>query len=469
MIEGFGERVRASVPQGVRAIAATLAARARRAYLVGGSLRDLLLGRDVSDWDVATDAPPEEVLRLFPQNAPTGLAHGTVTVLQEGGAFEVTTLRRESSYSDARRPDAVEFVSDVREDLARRDFTVNAMAVDLTSGEPIDPWGGLDDLEARTIRAVGDPRARFLEDALRPLRAARFACVLEFELDPATRRALSLPEVHGRFRSLAKERIQVELTKMLAAPRPSIGFEILRESGLLRLILPELDAAYGSPQNEYHRYDVYAHTLAAVDAAPAEKPVVRLAALFHDLGKPQTREVRGVRVTFYGHQDVGAAMAHGALTRLRFSAEVRERVAHLVAQHMFDYHPGWSDAAIRRFIRRVGPDAVADLFDLRIADVVGKGMGGYPVLLEDLRDRIQAVLSRGEALSVRDLAVDGQDVMRVGALAPGPAVGRVLERLLERVLTDPALNERERLLTLIPAAADEERGGPPAQDREQAR
>lgn len=462
MTIGFPERLWASVPEGARRIAAALAGSGRRAYLVGGSLRDLLLGRPVNDWDIATDAHPGEVMRLFPGAAPTGIAHGTVTVSAAGDAFEVTTLRREGDYSDARRPDEVVFVDDVRLDLARRDFTVNALAADLATGALIDPWGGVSDLESRTLRAVGEARARFLEDALRPLRAARFACQLEFDLDLATRAALSLPEIHERFRRLAQERVRDELLKILGAPRPSTGLEILRESGLLRLFLPELDACHGAPQNEYHRFDVYDHTLAVIDAAPAEKPVVRLAALFHDIAKPRTREVRDVRVTFYGHQNLGAEIAEEVMTRLRFPNELRDRAAHLVRHHMFDYHRGWTEAGVRRFVRRIGLEAVADLFDLRIADVVGKGMGGDPVALEELRLRIEGVLARRDALSVRDLAVDGRDVMAVGQMPPGPAVGRLLERLLERVLADPSLNRREILLEMIPALADEEDGRPPA-------
>ena len=463
MIPGFPERLRAALPAGVREIAAALATAGRRAYLVGGSIRDLLIGRAVTDWDLATDAHPEEVVRLFARTIPTGIAHGTVTVLPPaGGAFEVTTLRREWGYTDARRPDGVAFVADVREDLARRDFTVNAIAADLATGEIIDPAAGIGDLESRTLKAVGDARARFLEDALRPLRAARFVSQLEFELEPATRAAMALPEVHERFALLAQERIRDEILKLLASPRPSTAIEILREAGLLALFLPELDVCHGEPQNEYHRYDVYDHTLAVIDAAPSEKPVVRLAALFHDLAKPGTREEHGTKVTFYGHQTAGAEIAERALTRLRFPNELRDRVVHLVREHMFDYHPVWSDAAVRRFVRRIGPDAIADLFDLRIADVMGKGKGGYPVGLEHVRRRIESVLARRDALSVRDLAADGTDVMRVGEMPAGPGVGRVLERLLERVLADPSLNNREILLELIPALAEEETGGPPA-------
>jgi putative nucleotidyltransferase with HDIG domain len=254
--------------------------------------------------------------------------------------------------------------------------------------------------------------------------------------------------------------------KILASPRPSIGFEVLRESRLLRLVLPELDSCVAAPQNEYHRLDVYDHALAAVDAAPPEKPVVRLAALFHDLGKPATREVRGARVTFHGHETRGAEIAEAALTRLRFSNATKERVVHLVRHHMFHYHAGWSGAAVRRFVRRVGVENVADLFDLRIADVIGKGMEGSLVPLEDLRRKISAEMERGVPVTVRALAVTGTDVMGACGVRPGPAVGRILDRLLERVLADPSLNRRDSLLMLAREAADElgcrGKGGDPA-------
>ncbi len=448
---------RAAVPRAIREILRRLQGAGYRAYVVGGCVRDLLRGVPVSDWDIATSARPDRVLAIYPHAIPTGIKHGTVTVPTEAGPCEVTTFRVEYGYSDARHPDRVEFVPDLEADLARRDFTMNAIAWDPEGRHEVDPFGGRADLAARLLRAVGDPSARFLEDGLRPVRAARFAATLEFEIEPETFEALKRSQVAR----VAPERLRDELMKILGARLPSVGFEVLRRSGLLPVIFPELAACVAVPQNRYHAYDVYLHTLYTVDAAPAGKPVVRLAALFHDVGKPLTRVERGNgEATFYNHQFESARLAAEAMTRLRFSREMTERVVHLVRQHMFDYRPEWTDAAVRRFVRAVGPESIADLFDLRIADNVGNGTKtGFPHYLEELRSRIDAVLLAREALTVRDLRVDGGDVMRELGLAPGPKVGEILNRLLEEVLEEPALNERDRLLQRMREAFSIDRAG----------
>jgi len=440
------------VPAPVRDILRRLGDAGHRAYVVGGAVRELLRGTDrLPDWDLGTSATPDEVLALYPGAITTGARFGTVTIPTPAGACEVTTFRVESEYRDARRPDRVTFVRELEEDLKRRDFTVNAIAWDPLAGRLVDPCGGLADLERGVLRAVGDPRRRFQEDGLRPVRAARFAATLEFELEPATAEAL----VHTREEvgRVAAERIQDELLKMLRAREPSRGFEVLRHGLLLDVWLPELAECVAVPQNRYHAYDVYYHTLFTCDAAPAEKPVVRLAALFHDVGKPRTRVERGLdEATFYNHQVVGAEMACEAMERLRFGREITARVVHLVRQHMFDYRTEWTDAAVRRFIRSVGVDQIADLFDLRIADNIGNGTKtGFPHYLEELRARVDAILEAQEALTVRDLAIDGNDVMKAMGMPPGPRVGRILDRLLEEVLEDPALNRREILLERVRA------------------
>jgi len=419
------------------------------AYAVGGAVRELLRGLGTTDWDVATSAEPAAVTSLFPRVVPTGLKHGTVTVLTGAGPCEVTTFRVEHGYTDARHPDRVHFVRSIEEDLARRDFTVNAVAWDPVAGRVVDPFGGAEDLARRVIRCVGDPLERFREDGLRPIRAARFAATLEFEIEEETLRAMA-----GALEQVARvaaERVREELRRMLGAREPSRGLEALRRSGLLGVWLPELAECVAVVQNRYHAYDVYWHTLHTCDAAPAEKPLVRLAALFHDVGKPRTRVERGDgEGTFYNHQFVGAEMAEAAMTRLRFPREEIERVAHLVREHMFDYRPEWTDAAVRRFIRKVGTEHVADLFDLRLADNRGNGLKqGFPHYLGELADRVNSILARQEALTVRDLAIDGHDVMRELGLPAGPGVGSVLERLLEEVLEEPALNDRERLLARL--------------------
>jgi len=426
-----------------------LRAGGHQAYLVGGALRDVLLDRvGAGLLDVATDRRPEQVMALFPRIEPIGLAHGTVLVMLEGLGFECTTFRREGAYGDARHPDDVEFTRDLRADLARRDFTVNALAYDPLSGVLVDLHGGLLDLEHRRLRAVGEPLARFREDALRPVRAARFAATLEFELEPATRAALA--GVTDRARLVALERVREELVKLMAARRPSVGLELLREAGLLELWMPELTRCHAVPQNRWHAHDVYTHSLETCDHAPPEKAMVRWAALLHDIGKPDTRVERRGDGTFYGHQTVGAELADRLLERLRFPGVQRAAVVHLVREHMFDYRSEWSDAAVRRWVRRVGEDAVADLFDVRIADMLGNGLKtGFPAQLEPLRRRIGRVLAGSRALRVGDLAVDGCDVMKALGIGPGPAVGEALEALLEEVLEEPGGNTRERLLARL--------------------
>ena len=432
-------------------VLARLSEGGERALVVGGAVRDVLLGRELDRrWDVATSLEPARVRERFSRTEPIGERHGTLLVLEHGLEIECTTFRREGEYTDARRPDAVWFTRDPEEDLARRDLTVNALAFDPARGELLDPFGGARDLRRRLLRAVGDPLDRFREDALRPLRVARFAAVLEMEIETATRQALG--EVRDRATALAVERVREELEKLMRAPRPSVGFEVLREARLLDLWLPELAACRGVPQNRFHAYDVYFHSLYSCDAAQPEKPEVRWAALLHDIGKPGTRAERHGEGTFHGHEELGARLADARLEALRFPNAVRERIVHLIREHMFDYRTEWSDAAVRRFVRRVGPETIADLFDLRMADALGNGTRRPdPRRLATLARRVDRVLAAPAALRVADLAVDGRDVMRVLGLPSGPGVGRVLEQLLEEVLEDPSRNTAERLTARLEA------------------
>jgi tRNA nucleotidyltransferase (CCA-adding enzyme) len=419
-----------------------------QAWLVGGGIRDLILGREPLDWDVATSAGPAAVMELWPQAVPTGVRHGTVTLPLREGPVEITTYRTEGPYTDGRHPDWVNFGASLEEDLARRDFTVNAMAFDPETATLVDPEGGIEDLAGRVIRTVGDPDARFREDGLRPLRGIRFAAVLEFSVDPETLAAIA--RARDGVARVARERVRDELLKLLGAPRPSIGIELLRQTGLLGGILPELLDEVGVAQNRFHAHDVYEHSLHAVDAVPRERPLVRLAALLHDIGKPSTRAVVDGEGTFYNHQRVGAEMARDILERLRFSRDDRDLVSHLVDEHMFHYTQEWSDGAVRRFLRRVGTESLDDQFQLREADNAARGVeSGDAGTLGELRARIDAVLARREAIAVQDLAVQGDDVMRALGIGPGPEVGRALHALLDRVLEDPGLNERERLLALL--------------------
>lgn len=441
-------------PQPLLAVLARLRAGGHQAYLVGGAVRDALLSRaGDATGDVATDLAPEDVAARFSRVEPTGLAHGTVMILEGTLRVECTTFRREGPYSDARRPDTVEYTKDPLEDLDRRDLTVNAMAYDPERGELLDPHGGALDLERRVLRAVGEPTARFREDALRTLRVARLAAVLEMEPDAelvSAMKAATRPESGVRLGVVSAERVRDELLKMLAAPRPSVGLDLMREAGLLEIWLPELDRCVAVPQNRFHAYDVYRHSLFTCDAAPAGKPAVRWAALLHDIGKPDTREEREGEGTFYGHAELGAGLADRLLERLRLPASDRSAIVHLVREHMFDYRPEWSDAALRRWLRRVGPERVADLFDLRIADALGNGRRrGFPSYLEAMRARVTRVLEASHALEVRDLNVDGHDVMRELGIPAGSGVGEALDGLLEQVLDRPERNDREFLLARL--------------------
>ena len=456
------------VPPHIRGLLRALRAAGHEAWLVGGAVRDLCRGAPAKDFDVATAATPPQVRAVFGgrRTIPTGEKHGTMTVLVDrAGAdkpepVEVTTFRGEAGYTDGRRPDAITFVRTIEEDLARRDFTINALAYDPEADELRDPFEGRADLARRIVRAVGDPVARFSEDGLRPLRAVRFCAQHDLILDPATEAAI--PATLAVFRKVSAERVRDELLKILAAPRPSTGFRLLLRTGLLHEVLPELEEGVGLHQNRHHTHDVWEHTLATLDAAKLlpDDPapwLVRLAALLHDVAKPRTaapKEGAPGEHTFFKHDLVGADMAAAIGDRLRLSNRDRERVVALVLHHMFWYTPEWTDGTVRRFITRVGPEHLPPLFALREADVVGRGRGEDPAVeLAALTERVGAELAKQAALKIGDLAIRGPDVIRILARPAGPIVGEVLRRLLERVLDDPSLNTAERLAALVPEVA----------------
>ena len=415
-------------------------------YVVGGSLRDVLLGREPADWDMASDARPDRLVDLFP-GAVYENRFGTVAVREGGEQHEVTTFRSDHDYADFRRPHHVEFGDDIRLDLARRDFTVNAIAWGAEAGAGstpryVDPFDGIADAGAQRLRAVGEPRARFREDALRMLRAARLAAVLEFNIDPPTLAAMR--DNAGLIAHVSGERTAAELEKLLLADRPSVGLRLLDETRLLDVIAPELAAQRGVPQNKIAGEDLLGHTIRTVDAVPASRPVVRLAALLHDVGKPSTID----EGPFRGHEVVGSEIAAAFLERLRFPKAVTERVIHLVRQHMFTYDPDWGDAGVRRFIQRVGADHIDDLFVLRAADSIGSGLPADAGDLAGLRARVATELQASVVLDRSKLAVHGDDLMAELDIPAGPHLGRMLDDLLERVVTDPSLNDRATLLLL---------------------
>lgn len=437
------------IPAAARRLASVFAAAGHQCWLVGGAVRDLHLGRPLADLDIATDARPEQVARLFRSVIPTGARHGTVTVLFGRTTFEVTTFRTEDGYSDGRRPDRVAFAPSIIDDLSRRDFTINAMAWDLRHDRLEDPHGGRADIAARLIRAIGDPDRRFREDGLRPLRACRLAAQLAFTVEPGTKDAIARAlDVAAR---VSAERVRDEIVKILGAPKPSVGFRLMHETGLLALLLPELAAGAGVAQGDRHCWDVLTHSLLSCDAAPPGDLVLRLAALLHDVGKPLTAAAADGRPTFHNHERRSRAIAETVLERLRFPAAVIRDVSHLVGEHMFNYTDEWSDAAVRRLVARVGERYVEPLIALRRADCAGMCPGdaaSFPGRLAAFAARVRAVLEGAKALTVRELAVGGDEVMARLGIGPGPAVGAVLTQLLEAVLDDPALNDRERLLEI---------------------
>ena len=425
--------------------------------LVGGAVRGLLLGMSIHDWDLATDAAPEEVTKIFRQAKqkasviPTGIKHGTVTVIYKKQSMEITTYRTEADYSDGRRPDKVIYSASIEEDLSRRDFTMNAIALRLPKGEKIDPFNGTGDLKKGIIRCVGDPALRFGEDGLRPLRAVRFAAQLGFQVDSETLSAI--PGTLANCAKVSAERVRDEIEKIIASKKPSRAFLLMEQTGLLKLFLPELAEGRGVHQNDYHEFDVLDHNLLACDYA-AEKGFpadVRLAALLHDAGKVQTRKQASDdsnNFTFYNHEIESKNIARNILSRLRFPNQVIDMVCHLVKEHMFHYTDDWSDAAVRRFIVRIGEENITKFYQLRKADAYAKA-GTEPPRdsLLPLARRVEKALAENHAFSLKDLAVKGSDLTSIG-IKPGKTMGIILRELLESVLDDPAMNNHEDLLKL---------------------
>jgi len=434
------------VPADVERVVGKLAAAGYEAYVVGGCVRDALRGVDPHDWDVTTNATPDAIQKVF--RRALYLNHfGTVVVREGDHEVEVTTYRIEADYADHRHPTSVAFTDSLHEDLSRRDFTMNAMAWrPATSdrlGELVDPFGGQRDLEAGVVRAVGEPRERFQEDALRMLRAVRFATLLDFTIDPRTEDAIRVSAPLAK--TLSGERIQQEMVKILSAPRPSAAFRKMSDLGLLAVIFPELEIAKTIPQDKAVAQDVFEHSIATCDATPPDDLVLRLAGLLHDIGKPATF----ADGHFHQHEFVGEAKARELLRRWRFDKETIAQVTHLIRNHMFWYQTEWTGSAVRRFVRKVGLENIPALSALRRADNIGSGARSPRMYaLEALWERVQEEIRTASAFSLRDLAIDGTDVMQALGIPQGPEVGRILSELFELVTDDPTLNTRERLLEL---------------------
>ncbi|MDR2802673.1 MAG: CCA tRNA nucleotidyltransferase [Treponema sp.] len=443
------------VPSLLKEIAAVFNAHGKQVFLVGGAVRDMLRGSRIVDYDLASDAKPDEVMRMFPGVIPTGIKHGTVTVRYKKHSIEITTYRADGNYKDGRHPDNVKYTSSIDEDLSRRDFTMNAIAAELPEGRIVDLHGGRDDIEKKIIRCVGRAEDRLNEDGLRALRALRFASQLDFDIDEEL--LLAVQANPSMILPVSIERVKQEFDKIAASGKPSTALLYMERSGLLKMVLPELADCRGVEQRGFHRFDVLTHSLLACDYAARSgySQAVRLAALFHDIGKPSVAKLDGGGVwTFYGHENVSAGLTRALMTRLRYSNAEIEAVTHLVKEHMFHYTDSWNDSAVRRFVKRVGEENLRALFDLRRSDSFGMTGVEPPLdLLLDFQYRIDSTLEKGRALSVKDLAIGGRELIQAG-IPSGERMGRILKYLMEAVIDDPEMNTPEKLLETALAAAE---------------
>ncbi|MFH1412675.1 MAG: CCA tRNA nucleotidyltransferase [bacterium] len=417
------------------------------AYIVGGCVRDWLLKKEPEDWDITTNAKPEEILKVF-SNAKYENAFGTVLVKvknsknQTETVVEVTTYRSEQGYSDRRHPDNVKFEDSLEKDLARRDFTINALAMDL-DGKITDLYGGEDDLKKKIIRSVGEPADRFKEDALRMMRAIRFVSQLGFEIEPKTERAIV--KLAGSIKFVANERVRDELIKIIASDRPYEGVIKMQKTKLLNYILPELEDGVGVKQNYHHIYTVFDHNTLSLKHCPSKDWRVRFAALLHDIAKPKTLKYIDNKNTFYNHEYVGEKMARKIMKRLKFANDDLEKVAVLVRNHMFYYNVDEvSASSVRRLILKVGEENLKALIDMRVADRLGSGTPkAIPYKLRHLQYMMDKV--RHDPISVKMLKINGDEIMELLKIKPGPKIGAILDVLLSDVIEDPKLNTEKHL------------------------
>ncbi|MEK7657692.1 MAG: CCA tRNA nucleotidyltransferase [Patescibacteria group bacterium] len=475
-------KFRTSIPEEVINISEKLQKANFQAYLVGGCVRDILMNREPKDWDVATNAKPEEIQKIFadtvyenkfgtvlvklkPQTLTDGKQKDAEEIQRNSASsqrssalnvVEITTFRLEGKYTDKRHPDEIKFAKTIEEDLSRRDFTINAMAIEIQKSKIknqnynskfkiIDTYNGQEDLKNRIIRTVGNSEKRFNEDALRLMRGVRFAVQLNFAIEEKTMEAIK--KEAGLLEMIAKERICDEFIKIIMTPSAKNGVELLEEAGLLKYIMPDLREGIGNGQNKHHIYTIWEHNLRALDYAVKKNYSleIRLAALFHDIGKPRTKAGEGPDCTFYNHEVVGAKITAAAMDRLRFSKEIAEKVVHLVRCHLFYYNVGEvTEAGVRRFLARVGPENVNDLIKIREADRIGSGVPkAVPYKLRHLLFMIEKV--KQDPISPKMLKVNGEDVMKILGIAPGPRIGWILSVLLDEVIENPEKNTKENL------------------------
>ena len=435
------------IPDKVKEIVAKFEKAKAEIYIVGGASRDLLLEREVTDWDFTTNLTPEEMKKLFPKNSFYNNKFGTFSVVGKNGeVFEITTFRTDVGYSDGRHPDRVKWGKSLAEDVARRDFTINAIAISLKPTiKIIDLFGGRKDLENKLVKTVGDPDQRFAEDGLRLMRAVRIASQLGFEIEEKT--LVSIQKNAKLINNISGERVRDELFKLLLSPTPSVGIELLRQSGLLKEIMPELLDGVEMAQKGHHINDVWTHNLKTLDNCQSKNPITRLAALLHDVGKPKSMKGKGEARTFHNHEIYGSRLAVKLGKRLKLSNKELDQLFRLVRWHMFTVQETQTDKAVRRFIRNVTPEYIDEMIDLRRADRLGSGSRETSWRWELFKKRIVEV--QKQPFSVRDLKVNGKDVMEILTINPGPKVGEILNRIFKEVEEDPSLNNREILLEKI--------------------
>lgn len=435
------------IPDYVELIIEKLERKGYEAYLVGGSVRDMILRKTPTDYDIATSAFPDEIESVFSnfKTIDIGKKFGTIIVSQEKGDVEITTFRKEGKYLDGRRPEWVSFCSDVKDDLSRRDFTINAIAYNKTKGI-LDPFEGREDLKRRIIKTVGNPEERFNEDYLRILRAARFASQLEFTIDESTFQAGKQYSSH--IKKVSMERIFNEVYKLLLNQIPSYGIRILEKMGVLKVILPEIIPAIGFKQyNPHHEMDVYNHILCVLDNTPSVIQI-RLAALFHDIGKPYTLTMDEEGIGhFYGHDKLGAEISKEVLKRFKASNNLIEEVYNLVKEHM-NHHANFKDKGLKRLIRRLGEEEVFHLIELQIADIKCSNKEANVDHIIERRNRIKEILEKDEAYKIEQMHIDGKDLIKLG-FEQGPIIGEILEFLLDKIIEEPELNDRGILKNIV--------------------
>jgi poly(A) polymerase/tRNA nucleotidyltransferase (CCA-adding enzyme) len=442
------------IPEEVKLIIRKLRESGHEAYIVGGCVRDFLRNIEPEDWDVTTNARPEEIQKIFPKSFYSNKFF-TVTVQTNSEnpklkEIEITTYRKEAKYTDKRHPDEIKFAKTIKEDLARRDFTINSLALKVAEDGPpqaeiIDHFGGQEDLKNKIIRAVGNPEERFNEDALRMMRAVRLSVVLDFNIEPKTIEAIK--KNSHLLKLISSERIRDEFLKIIMSDRAAEGIELLRKVGLLKYIIPELEEGYKVSQNKHHIYDCYEHSLLSLKYAAEKKfnIYVRMASLLHDIAKPRVKKGEGPDATFYGHEILGAKMTNQILRRLKFPKKDIEKIVKLVRYHLFYYNVDEvGESSVRRLVRKVGPENMEELLQVRMADRIGSGVPkAEPYKLRHLKYVIEKVSQ--DPISVKMLKVNGNDVMKILEIPPGPKVGQILDVLLGYVLEDPKKNEKEFL------------------------